>query len=255
MKITLAAVSTSLSGREILHDISVEFPANRISLLAGGNGSGKSTLLKTIAGLIAPDAGEVNFGGMNINSLPRKEMARRCAILLQEPYAPAEMKVAQLAALGRYPYGGGSCNAPEVKRALEDAGISYAANREVGKLSGGERRKAFLARALAQESELLLLDEPESALDAAARSELLNLLCRLHRERKLTVIMAAHDLDFAVGVTDFVCGIKSGRICFCGEPETAVTTENLHTLLGVDIDLFHDRRGRLRVLPEYGRKS
>jgi iron complex transport system ATP-binding protein len=252
MKTGISQVTVKLSGREILHNISAEFPEQGISLLIGGNGSGKSTLLKTVAGLLPAAGGTVTFDGVDIAGISRREIARKCAILLQDPYAPPEMSVRELTALGRFPHGGsGSINAPEVIRAMDDAGITYAAGRVLGTLSGGERRRAFLARALAQETPLLLLDEPEAALDAAAKNELLRTLKKLGDSRKLQVIMAVHDLDFALGTAEYICGIKAGAVLFSGTPDKVITPGNIRELYGISASVFHDQNHRLRMLPEY----
>ena len=147
------------------------------------------------------------------------------------------------------PHGGGGGEA--VDRALRAAGVAALADRRIGTLSGGEKRKAFLARALAQESGILLLDEPEAALDAAARNELLRTLRELRRERDLTVIMAVHDLDFGLGAADAVCGLKHGELRFFAPPEAAVAPERLRELYGIGCRVFRDETGRLRAVPEY----
>ena len=247
MKLSADRLTVRLGGRTILHEVGAQFPESGITLVIGGNGCGKSTLLKTLAGILSPVDGTVTLGGTPLARLSRKETARRCAILLQEPYAPPELSVRELTALGRFPYGGG---ADAVARAMEAAGVSELAGRKLGTLSGGEKHKAFLARALAQESGVLLLDEPEAALDAAARDELLHTLKRLRDERGLTVVMAVHDLDFGLGAADMVCGLKSGELRFSGSPEAA-TSAVLEELYGLGSTVFRDVRGRLRAIPDY----
>ena len=252
MKLSAEHLAVRLSGREILHDVSVEFPEERVTLILGGNGSGKSTLLRALAGILPASGGEVRFDGVPLSGMSRREAARRCAILLQDPYAPPEISVAELAALGRFPHGGRRARTREaVRQALAETGLTALADRRIDTLSGGERRKAFLARALAQETELMLLDEPEAALDAAARHELLITLRKLRRTRRLTVVMAVHDLDFALGAADLICGLKAGTLRFAAPPEQAATPENLRELYGIGSTVFSDRHGRMRAIPDY----
>ena len=248
MKLVADRLTVRLGGRTILREVGADFPESGVTLVIGGNGCGKSTLLKTLAGILSPVGGTVTLDGTPLDRLSRKETARRCAILLQEPYAPPELTVRALTALGRFPYGGGGADA--VARAMTLAGVTELADRKMGTLSGGEKHKAFLARALAQGSGVLLLDEPEAALDAAARDELLRTLKRLRAERGLTVVMAVHDLDFGLDAADMVCGLKSGELRFAGPPEAA-TPDVLRELYGLGSTVFRDATGRLRAIPDY----
>ena len=144
MKLSAEHLAVRLSGREILHDVSVEFPEERVTLILGGNGSGKSTLLRALAGILPASGGEVRFDGVPLSGMSRREAARRCAILLQDPYAPPEMSVAELAALGRFPHGGRRARTREaVRQALAETGLTALADRRIDTLSGGERRKAL----------------------------------------------------------------------------------------------------------------
>lgn len=250
--VQIQELTVTLGNKKILDRISTAFPAGKTSLILGRNGSGKSTLLKTLAGLLKITAGEVLLHGKNLTGFSRKELARRCAVLLQEPAAPPDMQVATLVMLGRFPHDTGrETDRNAVKRALDDLGIAHLSERKLGTLSGGERRKAFFARALAQETGLLILDEPDAALDAAAKNELLKTLRELKTRRQLTVIMAAHDWDFALNAADFVCGLKHGTLCCSGTPEQIVQPEILQELFGISGIILRDKYGKLRILPEY----
>ncbi len=244
MNISAENLCVKLNGREILHNITVDFHRG-ISLLIGGNGSGKSTLLKAIAGVIPPASGRVVMEHCRVDTLPPRELARRCAILLQNPYAPPGMCVAELVTAGRFAYGRNDRRAKEaVNAALADAGVENLRDRKLCTLSGGERRKAFLARALAQESPVLLLDEPDAALDAAARDSLRQTLCRLQKKRQLSVIMAVHDLNFALDIAPETCGIKAGKILFSGATQDVITPENFQKLFGIPCRISPDENGR-----------
>ena len=241
-----------LNGKTILDRINAAFPAGQTTLILGRNGSGKSTLLKALAGLLDPAAGKVRLGNRDLTEYSRKELACRCAVLLQDPAAPPDMEVAALVMLGRFPHDSSrESNRNAVRRALADMGIEYLAGRKLGTLSGGERRKAFFARALAQETALLILDEPDAALDAAAKNELLHTLRELKSRRDLTVIMAAHDWDFALNMADAVCGLKNGTLCCAGTPDKIIQPEILQEVFGISGITLHDKYGKLRILPEY----
>lgn len=245
-------LSVVLDGKKILDRVNADFPSGGTSLLLGRNGSGKSTLLKTLAGLLKPASGTVLLNHTPLAEFSRKELARQCAVLLQDPTAPPDMTVAELTALGRFPHRSSRQRDREaVNRALADMGISSLAGRKLGTLSGGERRKAFFARALAQESNILILDEPDAALDAAAKNELLRTLRELKSRRSLTVIMAAHDWDFALNAADHICGLKNGSVCCAGTPEMIAAGEILPQIFGISAITLRDKYNKLRILPEY----
>ncbi len=233
MNIRAENLSVKLDGKEILHNITIDFKRG-ISLLIGGNGSGKSTLLKTLAGIIPATSGRAFMGSSRVDMLPQREVARRCAILLQNPYAPPEMSVEEVVYAGRFVHGGNNAaNREAVNQALADAGVEVLRRRKTGTLSGGERRKVFLARALAQESRILLLDEPDAALDAAARDSLRQTLYQLQKNRSLTIVMAVHELNFALDIASEICGIKAGNILFSGAAQDMITPENFQRLYDI----------------------
>ena len=243
MNIRAENLSVKLDGKEILHNITIDFKRG-ISLLIGGNGSGKSTLLKTLAGIIQATSGKVFMGCSSVDMLPVRELARRCAILLQNPYASPEMSVEEVVSAGRFVHGGNNnSNREAVNRALCDAGVESLRSRKIGTLSGGEKRKVFLARALAQESRILLLDEPDAALDAAARDSLRQTLYKLQKNRQLSIVMAVHDLNFALDIAAEICGIKAGEILFSGATRDVMTPENFQRLYDIPCRISTNENG------------
>ena len=202
-------------GKLILEHLDYISAEQNISILAGVNGCGKSTLLKIMAGILTPHSGEVLLDGVPLKKIPARRRAQFLAYLPQNPVIPESFTVRELLDCSRYARGTSKkSDRAAVIRALEDTGIAHLADRQLSRLSGGEKQRAFLAFALAGESELLLLDEPFSALDPAAFRELFSLLVTLKTRRRFSVIMVLHDINRALRYGDRIIGLKNGRICF-----------------------------------------
>ena len=208
----------------ILDDLNYTSTSGEISVLAGANGCGKSTLLKIIAGILSPVSGSVLLDGVPLKKIPMHRRSRMLAYLPQTPLIPESFTVSELLNCSRYNSGcSAGQNSDAIRRALEDTGITRLSDRQLSRLSGGEKQRVFLAFALARESEMLLLDEPFSALDPAAFRELFTLLSTLKEQRKLTVIIVLHDINRALHYGDRIIGLKSGRISFDLPPQNAGT--------------------------------
>jgi iron complex transport system ATP-binding protein len=225
--------------RDAVRDVSLALQAAEIVALVGPNGSGKSSLLGALAGELAPRAGRVTLDGADLARVPRRQRARRIARLPQEPACPEGLTVEQLVAHGRHPHRGAfEPHGPEDRRAIADAIAAFdladLRGRAVETLSGGERRRAWLALVLAQEPEILLLDEPTTALDLRQRFELLALLQRVHRERGLSLLVSLHDLEEAAALAQRVAVLHRGRLYECSHPELALRAETLCDVFGVD---------------------
>lgn len=219
-------VSLRLGGAQILDGISFSLRPGRLTALVGRNGSGKSTLLSCLDGM--PYRGTVMLGGEDLRSIPPRRRARMAAILHQDMPAP-RLTVRELAAFGREPYLDFTGRLREqdreaVGRALRDAQVSGLAERRVDTLSGGERQRAYLAMVLAQETELLLLDEPGAHLDRAWEASFLELLTRLEGR---TVLLALHDLDAAVRYARDILVLEEGKLIFFGTVEECLQKEIL----------------------------
>lgn len=203
----------------VLEKLDYRSQSNVISILAGVNGCGKSTLLKLLAGLMTPDEGEILLDGVPLKNIPRRELAKKVAYLPQNPVVPESFTVAEFLDCVRY-------NLPvskaAVSRAAEEAGIADLLKKQLAFLSGGEKQRVFLAFVLARETEVLLLDEPFSALDPAAFRELFTLLIKLKENRKLSVIVTLHDINRALVYGDRIIGLKDRKIFFDLPPSEAV---------------------------------
>jgi iron complex transport system ATP-binding protein len=249
MSLRLADVRWSVGARAILDGVTAVAPGGRLTGLLGPNGAGKSSLLRALAGILVPDAGQVSLDAADLLALPRRERARRVALVEQEADASVPLTVAEAVALGRIPHAsrwGGTTPADEaaVRSALAEAGVADLADRTLGTLSGGERQRAHLARALAQDPRLLLLDEPTNHLDVHARIELLDLLARL-TDRGVTVVAALHDLNLAAAACDHVILLDAGRVVAEGDVEDVLRPEVLEPVYRVRChQLRHPVTGR-----------
>jgi len=225
MPLSCSQLSVLYGRRKALTGFSLSLEKGEIRCLIGPNGSGKSTALQALAGLIAPSqGGGAEIDGVAVASMPRRAIARKLAFLPQQPMAPDDMTVAQLVRQGRFAHVGlfrsyGRKDEEAIEWALESTGLSGLADRALRELSGGERQRAWISAALAQEAGILLLDEPTSFLDIGYQVEVLDLVHRLSRERGATVVMAIHDINQAIAVSDRISLLEKGELRFDGKPE------------------------------------
>ena len=221
----------TLRGRKVRHGISLPVKPGDFLGVVGPNGAGKSTLLKSLAGILRPSAGSVFLEGRDVQEIPEKERARTLAYVSQNPQVGFGFRVADVVAMGRYPYRGrfSSLTAADreaMRAAMEHTGVAEFAERPITQLSGGERQRVFLARALAQQPKILLLDEPIASLDVRYQLDILELVRSLNESRGLTVVMAIHDLTWALRFCRTVAAMKEGRLAACG-PAASTLTEAL----------------------------
>ena len=224
---------------EVIRDLSVSIPSGQITALVGPNGSGKSTLLRGLARLMKPERGAVYLDGQAIHQMPTKQVARQMAVLPQRPEAPDGLVVRELVAFGRFPYQGFLGIATEeddqrIDSALEITGLNHLADRLLGELSGGQRQLAWIAMALAQDTQLLLLDEPTTFLDMAHQLEVLDVLARLHREERRTIVMVLHDINQAARYAQHMVALVAGRIVASGTPREIVTPSVLAEVFNIE---------------------
>ncbi len=249
-----SGIHVELGGQAILRDVEVRVGRGEVVGLVGPNGAGKSTLLRVVTGLLDPSAGEVAIGGDALDALPRRELARRVAVVQQLPEAPATMRVRDLVVLGRHPHLGLLANESRhdfdvAAEAMRRAGCDQFADRELGSLSGGERRRAFIARALAQEAPLLLLDEPTSNLDAHAQVEILELVTELAAGGS-GVLLVVHDLTLAAAYCDRVVLLDRGEVVAEGPPSEVVTSDRVQQVYGSGVTVLpHPASGAPVVIP------
>ncbi|GMU40720.1 MAG: ABC transporter ATP-binding protein [Chloroflexota bacterium] len=224
-----------IGGRALLDGVSLRVEAGEVVGLVGPNGAGKSTLMRAATGARAAE-GDVLVDGRPLRSVPRRDLFRTVAVVQQLPEAPATMTVRELVLLGRFPHLGLLGRETERDLAIADAAIARTgcegyADRALGTLSGGERRRAFIARALAQEPRLLLLDEPTANLDAEAQAEILGLLRRLATEG-VGILVVLHDLSYAAAYCDRLVLLAGGRVVADGVPGVVVTPEHIGAVYG-----------------------
>ena len=250
--IELREVSFSYGKEPFIGGLSAMFSHGAVTSIVGPNGCGKSTMVKLVNGLLRQQAGEVRVGGVPTLSLKAKARARRVAVLAQASRPPA-MTVEALVACGRYPYQAhqGKLSREDrehVERALELAGIARFRTQELRRLSGGERQRAFIAMTLAQDTDLIVLDEPTTYLDIRACHETMELIRRLNEEAGKTIVMVIHDLDLALRYSDRLLVMERGRAAAAGTVEEVLATGAIERAFGVSIRPHEAAEGRAYTL-------
>ena len=233
---TLAAeyINAGYNHKTILSDVSVTIPKNKISVILGANGCGKSTLLKTFARLLAPQSGQMILDGKNVSEIPSRQMAKMLGLLPQSPVVPEGIQVMDLvSSMTREDYAA-------VEEAMEIMGITELADRAVEELSGGQRQRVWIALALAQQTDILLLDEPTTFLDIAYQIEILDMLTDLNRKHKTTIVMVLHDINLSARYADYLFAMKKGRLVAEGTPDEIITPELMEKVYGLACDVITD---------------
>jgi ABC-type cobalamin/Fe3+-siderophores transport system ATPase subunit len=239
----------------VLDAVSLQVERGLIVGLLGPNGSGKTTLIRIMAGLLAPWRGAVFLSGEPILRFTRRQLARRMAMVPQETHAAFDFSVLDMVMMGRYPHLGPLAleradDLTIARDALSSTGTSGFEARGFATLSGGEKQRVVIAAALAQASDILLLDEPTAALDLGFQIEIAALLRRLNRERGTTMVLSTHDLNLAAALCDHIVLLKDGRVFTDGTTAKTLTADTIRTVYGVDADVqFHPRAGHLTVVP------
>jgi iron complex transport system ATP-binding protein len=247
----------------VVDDLDMRIPQGKITTIIGPNGCGKSTVLKAVGRILKPKGGMVYLNGDDIRNLSTKEVAQKMAILPQSPQAPAGLTVGELVAYGRFPHQRGFGRLkPEDKRiirwSLEVTKLAEYETTAVDNLSGGQRQRVWIAMALAQQTDLILLDEPTTYLDLSYQLEVLELLHRLNREQGCTIVMVLHDLNLAARFADYMIAIRCGDIIHHGAPEKVMTAEVLRETFHIDAEIvLEPRTGRptcisYDLIPETG---
>lgn len=229
----------------IVKALDMNIPHGKITSIIGPNGCGKSTVLKAVGRILKPKNGVVYLSGEDIRKLSTKEVAKRMAILPQTPTAPSGLTVSELVAYGRFPHQRGFGKlTPEdrkiVQWALSVTKLLEFEHREVDTLSGGQRQRVWIAMALAQQTDLILLDEPTTYLDLAHQLEVLTLLYELNRRQGCTIAMVLHDLNLAARFSDYMIAIRAGKIISQGKPEVVMRPEVLKEAFSIDAQIVHE---------------
>jgi iron complex transport system ATP-binding protein len=238
------------NGRTVIEHVDIKALRGSMICLLGPNGAGKSTILRTLSGMLTPIRGSVIVENSNIGSLARKTLAQKLAIVLTDKLNPGLMTAYDIVAMGRHPYTGffgrlKTADRDIVCTALSSVNATYLAERYYNELSDGEKQKILIARALAQEPELIILDEPTSHLDIRHRIEVVNILSRLCKEKNITVILSLHDIDLALKGCETVLMVKDGHIVAHGTPEQIVHEGVVQKLYDISHAYYNDLLGSL----------
>lgn len=245
-------VSYRIKGRDIVSGVSVHIPRGKFVGIVGPNGAGKTTLMRMMAGVARPSGGQVLVEGRSMSELSDRERARIIAYMSQNPAIGFGFTVEDIVVMGRYahrrPWAPLSpADREAVERALVATGVAHLRDRLVTDLSGGERQRVFLARTLAQQPRLLLLDEPTSDLDVRFQLEVLTLIRRLQKERRLTVVMSIHDLTWAARFCDAILVLKDGRVAAFGNTAAVLTEALIEQVFGVAVRIVREKGAPVRV--------
>ncbi len=238
-------LSAGYDQTKIIDDLELMIPSNKISVIIGANGCGKSTLLKALSRLIKPSSGDVILDGKKISEYSSTKLAQLLGLLPQAPIVPEGITVADLVARGRFPYRKFMKNMTKedynaVEEALEIMGITHLANRCVDELSGGQRQRVWIALALAQDTDILLLDEPTTFLDISYQVEILDLLTDLNRKRGTTIVMILHDINLSARYADHLFAFCNGQLVAQGNPYDVITPELIRTVYDLDCMVISD---------------
>lgn len=238
-------VTIGYDKRVISENLSVEIPDGKFTVIVGPNACGKSTLLRALSRLLKPEAGTVLLDGKAISSYPAKEVARRLGLLPQTSIAPDGISVADLVARGRYPHQKlikqwSRDDEAAVVFAMNATGVTELSGRLVDELSGGQRQRVWVAMVLAQQTPLMLLDEPTTFLDIAHQIDLLELCSQLNREQGNTMVAVLHDLNHACRYADHIIAMKNGEVVTSGRPAEVITAELVESVFGLPCRIIED---------------
>ncbi|MEU6047634.1 ABC transporter ATP-binding protein [Streptomyces sp. JUS-F4] len=254
-RLTAEGLTLGYGERTVVDSLDLAVPPGRITVIVGANACGKSTLLRSMSRLLAPRAGRVVLDGKEVHRLPAKELARTLGLLPQSPVAPEGITVSDLVGRGRHPHQGifsrwNEKDDAAVAAALEATHTEPLAERAVDELSGGQRQRVWIAMALAQQTDLLLLDEPTTFLDASHQIEVLDLLTDLNRSRGTTIVMVLHDLNLAARYADHLIALAGGGLHASGTPAEVLTVETVRAVFDLDSRIIEDPvSGRPLMLP------
>jgi iron complex transport system ATP-binding protein len=248
-------ITVRIGRQALVEDVSLSLPVGSMTVLLGPNGAGKTTLLRVLAGVIAPTTGDVSLGECRLRQMGRSAIARRCAYLPQHTGATFDIRAEDVVALGRYPHAGpwralSRQDYEAIHQAMERVGVTALRHRALPTLSGGERQRVLIARALAQEAPVMLLDEPSAALDIGRQMELMALLADLHAEGR-TILAALHDLRLAMEFFPRAILLHAGRLVAEGATESVLVGPHVEMAYGVCIERREDFCFRLLGQPSF----
>jgi iron complex transport system ATP-binding protein len=257
-RLAAAGLTLGYADTAVVHDLDLRVPDGKVSVIVGANACGKSTLLRGLARLLRPQSGAVLLDGEVIHRQPTKQVARVLGLLPQNPVAPEGVTVVDLVGRGRHPHHGTfrrwtSADDEAVAEALTLTDTLGLADRVVDELSGGQRQRVWIAMALAQGTDLLLLDEPTTYLDVAHQVEMLDLLAELNARRGTTIVMVLHDLNLSARYADHLVALRGGRVVAEGTPCEVVTEEVVREVFGLDNRVIDDPVSHTPLVVPVGR--
>lgn len=238
-------ISAGYDRKTVLNDLSLQFPPGKISVIMGANACGKSTLLKTIARLIVPESGTITLDEEAIAAIPNRTYAKRLGYLPQAPVVPEGIIVSDLVNRGRFPHQGffqswTKKDIQAVYQAMEMVGILDLADKQVDELSGGQLQRVWIAMAIAQETDILLLDEPTTYQDLTHQIEILDVLTDLNRIRQMTLIIVLHDINLSVRYGDYLIALKEGRLVREGKPAEIIDEDLVREVFDLECVIIND---------------
>lgn len=249
-------IVTGYDHKTVIEDIDLVIPSNKISVIIGANGCGKSTLLKTLAKLIKPSSGNITLDGKAISKIPSKQLARVLGLLPQSPIVPEGISVADLVGRGRFPHqsllsGWSKKDYEAVAEAMRIMNITEFANDPIDELSGGQRQRVWIAMALAQQTDILFLDEPTTFLDITYQVEILDLLTDLNRKYGTTIVMVLHDINLSARYADYIYALHKGKLVAEGSPSKVITSTVVKEIFGLNCSVIEDPvSGSPMVIPK-----
>lgn len=238
-------INAGYTEKAILNNVSLRIPAGKISVLIGANGCGKSTLLRVLAGFLIPTAGQVKLDGKQFKKYSPKQVAQILAVLPQQSSTPVGLKVIDLISQGRFPHHSlfsrfSKQDESAVLEAMEMVGITELANRDVSELSGGQKQRVWIALALAQQTDIIFLDEPTTFLDMTYQVEILDLLADLNKRFGKTIVVILHDINLAARYADRLFALKDGVLIKEGAPRTVVKKDLIKEVFGLNSMIVED---------------
>ncbi|MFS0289370.1 ABC transporter ATP-binding protein [Corynebacterium striatum] len=259
-QLTAKDISLGYGERDIITGLSVDIAPGKVTSIVGPNGCGKSTLLRSLSRLLRPTGGEIFLDGKAISEIPTKQLAASLGLLPQSPIAPDGIVVTDLVGRGRTPHQGllGRWSQEDydiVQESMKMTGVAELAERSIDELSGGQRQRVWIAMALAQRTDILLLDEPTTYLDIKHQLEVLDLLVELNETHGTTIAMVIHDLNLAARYSDELIAVSNGNVYAQGSPQDVMTQQTVKDVFGVDSVIVEDPVSGLPAVMPIGKRK